>query len=338
MAWERKHALELQATASGQPQIAEGAVSTRGYFLSIVLASFALLLAPAQSTANDLKEQTLAAWDGYVNSACSRAEARAKEPPFLRIDEVPERRLQVRAGETTVWRESEGHPAKVPHGLIHDWMGATFIPKVTIGDVLAVVRDYDRYAQVYTPAVIEANRLGSEENADRFSMLLMQKVLFVTAATKGEYETRYIQVDAKRWYSISKSTRLQSIENFGQPGMRELPPDQGPGYVWRLFSFTKFEESDGGVFIEVEAIGLSRDVPMLVRWLVDPIVEQLPKNSLQATLDETRNAVVIRNKREDSSFVLAASNVGTDHPSTRTAVGAASGISRLALVSRRERK
>jgi hypothetical protein len=62
------------------------------------------------------------------------------------------------------------------------------------------------------------------------------------------------------------------------------------------------------VFIEVEAIGLSRDVPMLVRWLVDPIVEHLPKNSLQATLDETRNAVLVRNNREDTSFVSAASN------------------------------
>jgi hypothetical protein len=299
---------ELQATAFGQAHIAEGVSSTPSYFLSIVLALFAVVSAPAQSTANDLKEQTLAAWDGYVNSASSRAVARAKESPFLRIDEVPERRGQVRAGETTVWRESEGHPAKVPHGLIHDWMGSVFIPKVTIADVFEVLRDYDRYAQVYTPAVIEANRLGSEENADRFSMLLMQKVLFVTAATKGEYETRYVQVDAKRWYSISRSTRLQSVENFGQPDMRELPPDQGPGYVWRLFTFTKFEESDGGVFIELEAIGLSRDVPMLVRWLVDPIVEHLPKNSLQVTLDETKNAVLVRNKREDTSFVSAASN------------------------------
>jgi hypothetical protein len=45
-----------------------------------------------------------------------------------------------------------------------------------------------------------------------------------------------------------------------------------------------------------------------VRWLVDPIVEHLPKNSLQVSLDETRNAVLVRNNREDTSFVSAASN------------------------------
>jgi hypothetical protein len=130
-------------------------------------------------------------------------------------------------------------------------------------------------------------------------MVLIQKVLFVTAAMKGEYETRYVQVDAKRWYAISQSRRLRAIEKFGQPDMQVLPPDRGPGYVWRLYSFTKFEESDGGVYIELEALGLSRDVPSLLRWLVDPIVEHLPRNSLHATLEETRAAVLARISRED---------------------------------------
>jgi len=228
-----------------------------------------------------------------------RAEIRAKESPFLRISELPETRRRVQAGEISVWREGESHPAKVPHGLIHDWMGAVFIPKATIAEILAVTRDYDRYPEIYRPAVIEAEELGSAGNDDRFSIGLMQKVLFVTAAMKGEYETRYVQVDAKRWYAISQSRRLRAIEKFGQPDMHVLPPDRGPGYVWRLYTFTKFEESDGGVYIELEALGLSRDVPSLLRWLVDPIVEHLPRNSLHATLEETRDAVLARISRED---------------------------------------
>jgi hypothetical protein len=116
---------------------------------------------------------------------------------------------------------------------------------------------------------------------------------------KGEYETRYVQVDAKRWYAISQSSRLRAIEKFGQPDMHVLPPDRGPGYVWRLYSFTKFEESDGGVYVELEALGLSRNVPSLLRWLVDPIVEHLPRNSIHATLEETRDAVLARISRED---------------------------------------
>ena len=273
--------------------------ANRGFFIAIVLLLLTIIAAPAQSAGSELKEQTQAAWDTYIHSARSRAEARAKESPFLRMNDLPETRLRVRAGETSVWRQNDGHPAKVPHGLIHDWMGAVFIPRATIADVLAVTRDYARYPEIYKPAVIDANAQRSDGNDDTFSMLLMQKVLFVTAAIKGEYETRYVQVNAKQWYSISQSTRLQAIEKFGQPDMRVLPPDQGPGYIWRLFTITKFEESDGGVYIELEAFGLSRDVPVMFRWLVDPIVEHLPRNSVRATLEETRNAVLARIGRDD---------------------------------------
>ena len=273
---------------------AEALVShARGSYLgAIVLALFALFTAPARSNASELKEQTLAEWNDYVHSACLRPEERGQDSPFLRVSEVPERRDRARAGEIIVWREGDRERARVSHGVIHDWAGVVFIPKVTIADVFAVARDYDHYGEIYKPAVSEARGRGSEGDDDSYSMLLVQKVLFVTAALQGEYETQYSQVDAKHWYSISQSTRLQAVEGFGQADMRVLPPDRGPGFIWRLYSFTRFEESDGGVYVEVEAMALSRDVPTMLRWLVDPVVDHLPKDSLRETLEKTRNAVL----------------------------------------------
>ena len=273
--------------------------TNHSYLATVALALLALVSAPGQSGASELKEQTQVAWDNYVHSARARAEACTKESHFLRISDVPERQRDVQAGEIVVWREGSGHETEVPHGLIHHWMGAVFIPNVTLAHVLGVTRDYAHYTEIYKPAVLESKELSVTGNDDRFSMLLMQKVLFVNAAMKGEYETQYVQVDTKRWYSISRSTRLQAIEKFGQPDMQMLPPDHGPGYVWRLYSFTKFEESDGGVYIEVEAVALSREIPLMLRWLVDPVVEHLPRNSLRETLQETRDAVVARASRED---------------------------------------
>jgi hypothetical protein len=273
--------------------------TTHAWLISLVLASVGLFFVSTPANANELKEQTLAGWNRYVNSACLREGASSNESSFLRIDELPQARARVRGGEVLVWRQDHEYSRSVPHGLIHDWMGAVFVPKATISDVLAVARDYDRYSEIYQPAVVESKKLASTEGDDAFSMLLVQKELFVTAALKGEYQTRYVQVDAHRWYSISHSTSLQAIENFSQPDMRILPPDRGPGYVWRLYSLAKFEESDDGVYIELEALGLSRDVPMMVRWLVEPIVERLPKDSLRATLEETRKAVLAKIGRED---------------------------------------
>ena len=268
-----------------------------GYVVVIALVLLALVSAPSRLAASELKDQTRLAWDNYVQAACSRAEARSGES-FLRISDFPARRHDVQAGEIVVWREATGHQT-VAHGLIHHWMGAVFVPKAAMADVLSVIRDYDRYPEIYKPAVMEAKGVGAAGNDDRFSMLLVQKVLFVKAAMQGEYETRYVQIDPKRWYSISQSTRLQAIEKFGEPEMRVLPVDQGPGYLWRLYSFTRFEESDGGVYIEIEALGLSRDVPMMLRWLVDPVVEHVPRNSLYGTLEETREAVLAKVSRED---------------------------------------
>jgi len=272
---------------------------TPRYLMAIVLAFLGIVSYPARSTASELTKETLAGWESYIRSTCSRAEVRAKGSPFLRITELPEKSFRVQAGEALVWNAGAAQDTKVPHGLIHDWMGAVFIPKAAIADVLAVARDYDHYAAIYYPAVIEARRLMSGRDIDRFSMLLMQKVAFVTAALRGEYETQYVQVNARQWYSISKSTRLQSIENYGQPTMQVLPADLGPGYLWRLLSITRFEERDGGVYIELEALGLSRDVPRLLRWLVDPIVEYLPRNSVHTSLEETRSAVLARLNPQD---------------------------------------
>jgi len=277
----------------------DGDDARRSFLAGIALALLALFLTPAQSRASELKQQTLAEWNDYIHSACLRTEERAKASPFLRISEPPERRARARAGEIIVWREGDGHAVKVHHGLIHDWAGSVFIPNATIADVFAVVRNYDRYPETYKPAVVQAKGRASDVDDDSFSMLFVQKVLFVTAAVQGEYKVQYTQIDPKHWYSISQSTRLQAVEGLGQAGMRVLPPDHGPGYVWRLYSFTRFEESDGGVYVEVEAIGLSRDVPALFRWIVDPVVEHLPKDGVHDTLEKTRNAVLERVNRQD---------------------------------------
>src|SRR5207302_4717590 len=105
-------------------QRGKGASVNHGYFVLIMLALLALVSAPAESSASELKDQTRVALDSYVRSACLRLEARARESSFLRISDLPDRRLHVHAGETLVWREGDGRPATAPHGLIHDWIGA----------------------------------------------------------------------------------------------------------------------------------------------------------------------------------------------------------------------
>ena len=59
----------------------------------------------------------------------------------------------------------------------------------------------------------------------------------------------------------------------------------------RLDSYWRFQEKDGGVYVECRAISLTRDVPKGLGWIIEPIVRQLPGQSLTNTLTATRQAL-----------------------------------------------
>jgi hypothetical protein len=106
-----------------------------------------------------------------------------------------------------------------------------------------------------------------------------------------EYETCYSKIDDRRWYSITHTTRVQELRHYGRPNEQELPPDHGSGFIWRLYSVARYEERDSGTYVEVEAIALTRDIPTALRWVVNPIVRRVSRNSMLLSLQETKDAV-----------------------------------------------
>jgi hypothetical protein len=61
--------------------------------------------------------------------------------------------------------------------------------------------------------------------------------------------------------------------------------------LWQLNSYWTFQQLDGGTYVECEAISLTRDIPRGLGWLIRPIIRDLPRESLIATLEGTRAAV-----------------------------------------------
>lgn len=253
---------------------------------------FAVLTIPLLAQTDTLKPQTLAAWNEYIQATNARLEHVAVEKDaFLLVDRDPGLRARLRGGEIVLSPAVNNGYTAVPHGIITDWVGDAFVPKAKIDDAVAQLNDYDRYQQFFTPTVVDAHLLSHAGAEYRFSLVLRQKVLFVTPVLEGDYESQTFRLDDHRWYTVSHTTRLQDVENYGEPSQRRLPPDHGHGYIWRMYNITRFEERDGGVYIEIEAMALSRDVPAGLHWLIDPVVRHLPKNSLAATLRQTRDAV-----------------------------------------------
>jgi hypothetical protein len=244
-----------------------------------------------------LEAPTSDAWTDYMQSAIARVEARvAPGRTFLWMDEAPDRLAKVRSGQIVVSGVGEQNPKRVPDGLIHDWIGAVFIPNAKLTDVLGVTRDYPKYKELFRPAVVDSKALDSSINAagetkDRYSMRLINKSIFLKTAFDIDFESRIVQMDASRGYALSWSTRIQQIEEYGESGQHMLPEGQGDGIIWHLFSTTRFAERDGGVYLEIEVIGLSRDIPASIRWLAEPIARRVSRSTLTTSLRQTESAV-----------------------------------------------
>ena len=255
------------------------------------LATGALFAILSTASAAELKPETLKAWNEYVQTVDASMEDRVRAGKFLRLDdESLDRRNEVRGGEIFVASAVDHNPRKVRSGLIHHWVGVTFLPNAKIDNVLAVVRDYSRYKDYYNPVIIDSRMLHTAPAEDSFTTVVTNK--FLKAALESEYRSSFIQASPKRWYSIANTVHVQEVESYGQPNERRLPEDEGSGYIWRLHTITRYEERDGGVYIETEALALSRDIPASLRWMVDPIVRRTSKGSLVTTLRQTQDAIL----------------------------------------------
>jgi hypothetical protein len=255
------------------------------------LTAFLVFLLPV--CAASLKKETTDVWEEYIQAANIRIRDGVNlGKPFLWADQSPDRVAKVRGGEIIVSPVGPNIPKEIPSGLIHDWVGAVFIANTNFEQVLPVLRDYGSYKDFYQPGVIASKPLTLSDAEDRFTMLLANKSLFRKIAFDSDYRSSQFQVNDRRRYTIAQTTRIQEIAEYGTASQHTLPADEGTGLVWRLVSVTRFEARDGGVYIEIEAIVLSRDIPGSLSWLVKPMVRRVAKASLTNTLQQTRDAVL----------------------------------------------
>lgn len=264
----------------------------RRRFVGAFLAAALLVLAASLSSKGaELRPETLKAWDDYVKTENGRVAGYSKGMPFLWSDQSPDRLRRLHNGEIIIAPVGE-NPHRVSQGLIHHWIGVVFLPRTHLDHVVSVVRDYGRYKEFYAPNVIESSLLRQTDAQDTFSLRMLNNAVVGKFALDTEFQDTYTRIDENKIYSTSLTTRVREVENFGLWDEREAPADTGRGLIWRVYSISRFEERDGGVYVELEAVALSRDVPGALRWLVDPIVRRTSKSSMLVSLQKTEEAVL----------------------------------------------
>ncbi len=155
---------------------------------------------------------------------------------------------------------------------------------------LALLRDYDNHYKIYQPEVMASRILEHDQDHYRIYLRLLKKKI-LTVVLNSEHDVQYYPVDATRWHSRSYSTKIAQLDNPGEPGERERPVGNDGGYLWRLNTYWRLQERDGGVYLECEAVSLTRDIPTGLGWLIEPIIRDLPRDSLVKTLEGVRNAL-----------------------------------------------
>jgi hypothetical protein len=276
-------------------------------FATILSLCCLLLFLSSLSYSVELKPNTAAAFDRYVTATEARMAAELRPGgAFLYIDSLPPSRRdsayrQLSSREVFISPLQTTHDGKsisIPDGMVHHWVGIIFIPNRNLATVLPVVQNYGNRSEVYKPDVI-ASRLISHQGDDyKIFMRFFQKK-FTTIVLNTEFDIHWHQLDAGHLYSTSYSTRIAEVKDPDKPDGPELPAGKDHGYLWRLYTYWRFEEKDGGVYMQCEMISLTRDIPFGFGWLLRPLVTSIPRQSLTRTLTQTRAVILEKQASAD---------------------------------------
>jgi hypothetical protein len=166
-----------------------------------------------------------------------------------------------------------------------------FIPKGTISETLAVLNDYNNEPEIYKPEIRRAKLIEQKGNQSKIYLRFYSKSI-VTVVLDAYFDVVNTQVGSARVQSASRSTRIVEVENPGDPNEHERAAGNDHGYMWRLNSYWRIEEKEGGVYIQNESITLTRTVPALLAWLIDPLTKSIPRGVLLDMLTDTQKAVL----------------------------------------------
>jgi hypothetical protein len=236
------------------------------------------------------EEPTAAAtaqFDSYVAAVEARLaqEHRSPEEFMARVD-----RAQLRRGQPIIERltppHADGHGA-----LFHDWRGSAYVAGAKASDLDRVIRDFGGYPHVFAPQVVRARILRRDDDDHVQAEMRVRQKHVITVVMDMTYDIAYGRLDAQHGYSVSRSTKIAEIADASTAKERALSPQEQHGFLWRLNSYWSYEEGDGGLYMQIESVTLTRSIPTGLGWIVGPFVESVPRESVEFTLRSVCDAL-----------------------------------------------
>jgi putative flippase GtrA len=211
--------------------------------------------------------ETVAAWQRCVAATEARLE-------------------QSRAAPRTVSAAAmlpDGESMRVPSGTISDWRRSVFVRGITLDRLL------QRLQHPGTPPpqedVVSSRVIARTGDSLRVAIRLVRRAI-VTVTYDTEHEMQFRRWSPSLATARSVATRIEEVGGTDH------------GFLWRLHSYWRYEEVEGGVLVQLESLTLSRDVPSIVRPIAAPLITRIARESMIRTLDAVRGYLSAEDTRD----------------------------------------
>jgi len=188
----------------------------------------------------------------------------------------------------------------IPRGQVQHWIGAAFVPNTTIARVLPGLQDYGNRKRYMRPVVAES-RVVSRNGDDFLVYLRLVQQSLISAVFDVSLRIHYRALDATHLVIESNSESVREVPSMDSP---PGAPAHDRGLVWALDDYWRLEERDGGVYVECEALLLSRQVPAVFRWIANGIIARAAERLLTGTLKSTVRIMHDSSSRNEGAAAL----------------------------------
>jgi hypothetical protein len=234
----------------------------------------------------------VSAFDTYVGRVESRlAQEHRSQAAFLApAGTDSDTAARLRRGELIIEQLAPATSAAMPGAMLHDWRGTAFAPGAKATDFERLMKDFNTYPRYFSPEVMQARTVAQQGDHFQATMRVRQKHV-ITVVMDTSYDVTFGRLDAHHGYSVSRSTQISEIDSPGTSKERALSGGEEHGFLWRLNTYWSYEERDGGLYMQIESVTLTRSIPTGLGWAVGPFVESIPRESLEFTLRSTSKAL-----------------------------------------------
>jgi len=229
---------------------------------------------------------TLNAFDRYVAVVEDRIHSDSSTEKFLRVLPDESKRARARRGEVLV--ESAQvlgvrPDIAIPKGQVQHWVAAAFLPNATIDGVLPRLQNYNNRSRYMSPEIIQSRLKNHQGDVFQVYLRLVEKAI-LSGVFDLDLRVVYRTERPGRLMIESRSVSVVAVSDASAP-VGSAAKD--PGLLWALNHYWRILQTDGGLYVECEALVLSRPTPLMLGWIARPVIAGAARESLIKTVRAT---------------------------------------------------